>query len=191
MIIEKLYDGDNIPADYKFFCSRGSVMFLKEVAGRFAKEGKRRGYYLIDWTWLPDVFQWALLKPAEMPGPPPAKLQEMVRVAQLLSEPFPFVRVDLFEVNGKVYLGEMTYTPTSAKQLIEPPLIEETMGKIVAHHLPPAVQQGLPWQSGLGPAGSVLTQEQVLEAMRPLSEKGIGTITPAEVEKLIAAQKLR
>lgn len=56
LIMEKLYDGDNIPADYKFFCSRGNVMFLKEVAGRYAKTGKRRGYYLIDWTWLPDVF---------------------------------------------------------------------------------------------------------------------------------------
>lgn len=148
LIIEQLYDGDTIPADYKFFCSRGSVMMVKEVAGRYSTDGsKRRGYYLPDWTWLPEVFQLALLKPAKEPGPPPAQLQEMVRVAQELSEPFPFVRVDLFQVGGRVYVGEMTFTPTAAEKRIEPPLIETTMGRIVGHHLPqPTEDDG--WDSG-------------------------------------------
>lgn len=108
-------------------------------------------------------------------------LEEMVRVAQTLSEPFPFVRVDLFAVNGKVYLGEMTFTPTSARELIEPPLIEETMGRIVAHHLPVGSQAGQTWSTGFGPEGTVLTQDQVLEAMRPLSVKGVeGSLTVDE-----------
>ena len=41
----------------------------------------------------------------------PARLTEMLRVAEKLSEPFPFVRVDLYEHDGKVVFGELTFTP--------------------------------------------------------------------------------
>ena len=40
----------------------------------------------------------------------PICLNEMIRVASILSKPFPQVRVDLYEVNGKVYFGELTFT---------------------------------------------------------------------------------
>lgn len=35
----------------------------------------------------------------------------MVEYAKLLSEPFKFVRVDFYEINNTVYLGELTFTP--------------------------------------------------------------------------------
>jgi len=35
----------------------------------------------------------------------------MLEIAQILSKPFPFVRVDLYEVDGKIYFSEMTFSP--------------------------------------------------------------------------------
>ena len=36
----------------------------------------------------------------------------MLRYAEILSENFPFVRVDLYNVDGKIYFAELTFTPT-------------------------------------------------------------------------------
>ena len=44
--------------------------------------------------------------------PRPECLEEMLSYAEILSKPFPFVRVDFYEVDGHVYFGELTFTPT-------------------------------------------------------------------------------
>ena len=43
----------------------------------------------------------------------PQKLDEMIDIARKLSEDFKFVRVDLYELDGKVYFGELTFSPGS------------------------------------------------------------------------------
>ena len=47
--------------------------------------------------------------------PRPKQLDEMIQVARDLSKGFPFVRVDLYEVDGRIYFGEMTFTPTGGR----------------------------------------------------------------------------
>ena len=42
----------------------------------------------------------------------PKNLDKMIEYSRILSKPFPFVRVDFYEVGGKVYFGELTFTPT-------------------------------------------------------------------------------
>ena len=37
----------------------------------------------------------------------------MIRIAKILSKDFKFVRVDLYDINGKVYFGELTFSPTN------------------------------------------------------------------------------
>jgi D-alanine-D-alanine ligase-like ATP-grasp enzyme len=43
----------------------------------------------------------------------PANLDEMLRIAERLSKDFPYVRVDLYNVDGKIYFGELTFYPWS------------------------------------------------------------------------------
>ena len=43
--------------------------------------------------------------------PKPERLTEMIEYASILSKPFPYVRVDFYYVKGKVYFGELTFTP--------------------------------------------------------------------------------
>ena len=48
--------------------------------------------------------------------PKPECLEEMINVARMLSNGFPQVRVDLYELKGKVYFGEMTFTSNGGYQ---------------------------------------------------------------------------
>lgn len=43
----------------------------------------------------------------------PEHLKQMIEIAQKLSEDFKFVRVDLYDINSKVYFGELTFSPTN------------------------------------------------------------------------------
>jgi len=48
--------------------------------------------------------------PASIP-PKPEHLKEMVILAEKLSSDFEFVRVDVYDFNGKIYFGELTFSP--------------------------------------------------------------------------------
>lgn len=41
----------------------------------------------------------------------PKNISKMIECARILSKPFPYVRVDFYEVDGKLYIGELTFTP--------------------------------------------------------------------------------
>ena len=45
--------------------------------------------------------------------PPPPQLTEMLQLSSELSNPFDFLRVDLYNVDGKIYVGEFTLTPAA------------------------------------------------------------------------------
>lgn len=51
----------------------------------------------------------------------PTQYERMVEIANQLSSPFVFVRVDLYEIEGKVYVGELTFTPTAGLGTYKPP----------------------------------------------------------------------
>ena len=50
-------------------------------------------------------------KSADQDIPKPANWDEMVKIAEDLASPFPFVRVDLYNINERIYFSELTFTP--------------------------------------------------------------------------------
>jgi len=58
----------------------------------------------------------------------PAGLDEMVAVAGKLSRGLPFVRVDLYNVAGRTYFSEMTFTPRGGELIFEPPQWDMILG---------------------------------------------------------------
>ena len=50
----------------------------------------------------------------------PINYQEMLKIAELLSEDFPHVRVDLYNIDGEVYFGEITFFPSGGNDVIKP-----------------------------------------------------------------------
>lgn len=59
----------------------------------------------------------------------PECLEEMVELAAELSRPFPFVRVDLYEIKGKIYFSEFTFLPAGGYFVPSPKRFNEAWGR--------------------------------------------------------------
>lgn len=98
--------GGQPPWDYKLFCFAGTPRYVQVDYGRFTAH--TRAFYDPDWRRVPCRCGY----PAEpRDSPRPAMLAEMLAVATELARGFPFVRVDLYEVAGRVFFGELTFYP--------------------------------------------------------------------------------
>ncbi len=109
-IIAEEYLGDELRT-YKFYCFNGvpKVLYVSEN-GENGEKDKYLNYYSMDWEMLPYCLSGHVRK--TLPHPKPEHMDELVRYAEILSRDFPFVRVDLYDVNGKVYISELTFIPT-------------------------------------------------------------------------------
>ena len=103
------------PMDYKFMCTNGNPLFVWVDTDRF--DDHQRGIYSTDWDRL-DVS--IMYKKAKCDVPRPPNLEEMLQVAGKLSEGIPLVRVDLYNIDGKIYFGEMTFTSDAGIGKVEP-----------------------------------------------------------------------
>lgn len=112
---EKLLESAHDLMDYKFHCLNGEPQFVLVCSERKADVDKRMCVTLdlFDTKWNP-VFEVQQVG-AEIPGkgiiPKPQRLDEMLQIARELSGDFKFVRVDLYELDGVVLFGELTFTP--------------------------------------------------------------------------------
>ncbi len=93
--------------DYKFFCFDGEVKALFIATDRQSKDRPTAfDFFDTDFNWL-DVRHGhpnAPVKPDK-----PENFEEMLRLAGILSQGFAHLRVDLYEINGRVYFGELTF----------------------------------------------------------------------------------
>ena len=92
--------------DYKFFCFDGIVKFLFIATDRQNREEPYFDFFDADFNYL-DMRQGHPNAPI-LPEKPQC-FEEMKRLAAILSKDIPQVRVDFYEVDGKVYFGEMTF----------------------------------------------------------------------------------
>lgn len=91
--------------DYKFFCFGGEVKALFVASDR-ASGHVKFDYFDADYSPL-EIRQ--RYPNSATPPPKPARFDEMLEIARKLSAGHPHVRVDLYQVNGHVYFGEMTF----------------------------------------------------------------------------------
>lgn len=111
-IVEKLLVNTENPeagiADYKFFCFNGQPKVVVYDTDRYV--GHKRNFYDTDWNNL-NINSDCPQCNREIPRP--EGLGDMLKVAAELSKEFPFVRVDLYYVEGRVIFGELTFYPWS------------------------------------------------------------------------------
>ncbi len=102
---EYLDDHGQEPMDYKFFCFSGKPQFLQVDIDRFSKH--KRNVYDMSWQVQP----FSLTYPnSSIVIKKPKNFETMVSIAQKLSKNFKHVRVDLYNINGKIYFSELTLT---------------------------------------------------------------------------------
>lgn len=115
LIVEEYIDGiDGRSAiDYKIFCFNGKAHFTMVCEDR--DKNQRAKFYFFDNNW--NILEYnndsKILKQQKVKesSEKPVSFDDMLKYAEELSKPFPFVRVDFYNVNGKAILGEMTFTP--------------------------------------------------------------------------------
>lgn len=105
---EYLVDRDNpdVIPDFKVYCFHGEprAIFVMHDRGH----GIKSEFFDVKWNLLENTDKY--LKPKNITQKPKC-LQEMLEVSRKISSPFPFVRCDYYIVNGKLYFGELTFTP--------------------------------------------------------------------------------
>ena len=97
-------------ADYKFYCINGEPLYVYVYTER--KENShdmKRMVYDMEWNEHPE-YLGRKAKPFHG-ATKPVSFKRMKDIATRLSSPFKFVRVDLYEVDGRPFFGELTFTP--------------------------------------------------------------------------------
>lgn len=128
-------EGEKSPVDYKIFCFNGRPHYIRTYSNR-DKDGANVSTYDIDWNPLPEVDQAESRYHTGKPLPRPQNLEKMIDVATKLSTPFPFVRVDLYNINGKIYFGELTFTPLGGMMSSMTPEVLKKMGDMIDLNYP-------------------------------------------------------
>ncbi|MFD1613948.1 ATP-grasp fold amidoligase family protein [Gelatiniphilus marinus] len=111
LVEELLLDEEGkVPKDYKFHCFKNK-MYVEVFVDRFTN--KKVAFFDKQWQvctypWTSDVVVDDPLKIKK-----PENFDEMIAVVSKLSQPFDFVRLDLYSVNNTTYFGEFTFTPGS------------------------------------------------------------------------------
>jgi len=101
--------------DYKFWCFDGKAYYVSVLFDR-SSDLVRETVYDLNWNAHPEFLEsYGNYKSENQVLPKPYNFEKMIEIAENLSKSFPEVRVDLYDVNGKIYFGEMTFAPTAGK----------------------------------------------------------------------------
>lgn len=119
--------------DYKFYCFNGKPEFLYLSKGLEDHATASISFFDFDFKEMP--FHRSDFKQFSESPKKPEKFEKMVQLAEELSRDIPFLRVDLYQVNGKIYFSELTFVPCAGMMPFEPVSADNEIGKLLK--LPP------------------------------------------------------
>lgn len=125
IIAEKYIDSreEDLP-DYKFLCFNGKPYYCWVDIGRY--HDHKRNVYNLNWelqAWNQEKYEntsYVIEKPKNF--------EKMIEIATKLSEGFAHVRVDLYNIEGQIFFGEMTFTNGSGFEPILPDEYDTMLG---------------------------------------------------------------
>lgn len=106
ILAEEYLDLDKDAAEYKFFCFNGQAKILLLCTGIGHSSNRTNDYYDIEFNHLPIKGSYVGFGKAQEI---PKEYNEMIKIAEILSKDIPFLRVDLYLIKGKIYVGELTF----------------------------------------------------------------------------------
>lgn len=113
IIVEKFLSNNESEdlIDYKFFCFGGDAKYCQVIQDR----SKNETIDFYDKNWKKQEFTGLTLgvKKSKESLKKPQNYDLMLKLASILSKDFEFVRVDFYNINGKIYFGELTFCPAS------------------------------------------------------------------------------
>jgi hypothetical protein len=108
IVVEKFLEDDSKNKqlnDYKIYCFHGKPMFIQTIFDRGIET--KEDWHDTNWNPLDSYYFTSNKKYLKKP----ILLNEMLNIAEVLSQDFPYVRVDLYISNSQIYFGELTFRP--------------------------------------------------------------------------------
>ena len=131
IIAEKFMANGDLPdlVDYKFWCFSGKPTYCKCMTGR--STDLKIDYFDMNWQHM--NYEQNNHPNSDHPEkiPPPKNFELMKKLAATLAEGFSFVRVDFYEIEDKVYFGEMTFTPGAGNFYYKSEGTDEYLGELL------------------------------------------------------------
>ena len=103
--------------DYKFMCFNGKVKCSFVCTDRFSDKGLHVTFFDRNWIRMPFERHYPA---SEKPIAKPQCYEKMIEIAEKLTAEIPFARVDLYEIEGRIYFGEITFYPGSGYEEFTP-----------------------------------------------------------------------
>ena len=114
--------------DYKFMCFNGKVKCSFVCSSRNSKEGLHVDFYDLEWNKMPFTRHYPN---SSEDIKKPINYEQMIKLSEKLSLNIPFVRVDFYEANGKIYFGELTFYPGSGFEEFSPERYDKILGDMI------------------------------------------------------------
>ncbi|MCH8567421.1 MAG: hypothetical protein LAT67_04130 [Balneolales bacterium] len=129
VICEELFlrEDNSFPEDFKIFCFSGKAKYIQVDHNRFGNH--TRSIYSENWQKMPFSIG---KKIHNQKVKPPLMLKEMIEISEKLSSPFPFIRIDLFNVGEVVKVGELTCYPGNGMERFSDPEWDLKLGDLLS-----------------------------------------------------------
>lgn len=129
IIIEKYIESDDKLGlvDYKFFCFNGRAEYMFVIAERVLGESASLDIYDRDFNKLP--YRRSGKNNISVDFEKPENFEKLRSAAEKLSAAFPHARVDMYDQNGKIVFGELTFFSGSGYSTYEPEEFDYIMGE--------------------------------------------------------------
>lgn len=130
IIVEKYIQDNNNDdlRDYKFFCFNGEPMIVLVCSERFSSDNMCETWFDANWNLL-DITEDNHRTDNTLKKP--INFEKMKEFSRKLSKDKPFIRVDFYEVNNKVYFGELTFYPSSGFEKFDPEEWDYKLGQLI------------------------------------------------------------
>ena len=112
--------------DYKFMCFNGKVKCSFVCTNRNSKQGLSVDFFDLNWKKMPFTRHYP--NSGEHINKP-INYNQMLQLAEKLAKNIPFVRVDFYEVNRKIYFGELTFYPGAGFEEFSPEKYDRVLGE--------------------------------------------------------------
>ena len=111
--------------DFKILCFHGEPKYIIVDKDRYIDH--KRNFYNTNWEKIDVTTDHEQF---DTYYPKPKNFELMINIARKLSSDFPFVRVDLYNINGQIYFGELTFYPWSGYVKFTPNEFDTHLGDL-------------------------------------------------------------
>lgn len=127
IVVERMIFGKNktIPNDFKVYCFNGSPRFIHVDTDRFGAH--RRTFFDLNWNRM----ELKIDRDSAEKIDKPRQLKLILQLAEKLSQPFSFSRIDFYETDSAVFFGEITFHPDAGFNKFHDKLWDQKLGDML------------------------------------------------------------